>query len=50
MKNLYAEGADLNGIDALGRSAIHVVAYGKDNVEVAKFLIDNNINLDLLDN
>ena len=49
LKKLLAEGADFNQVDYLGRAAIHVICNDKNNFDVAKFVISNNINLDLLD-
>jgi ankyrin repeat protein len=49
LKKLLGEGADFNQVDYLGRAAIHVICNDKNNFDVAKFVISNNINLDLLD-
>jgi len=49
LKKLLAEGADFNQVDYLGRAAIHVICNDKDNYEIAKFVMENHVNLDLLD-
>jgi ankyrin repeat protein len=49
LKRLHKAGANFNSVDQLGRAPIHVLADGKSNVEVVKYIINNNINLDLPD-
>ena len=49
LSKLHSEGADLNRADYLGRAAIHVIASEKNNLEVAKCVVEKNVNLDIVD-
>lgn len=48
MKSLAAEGADFNNVDYRGRGPIHIAAVN-GNVEIAKWLIEQRVNLDFVD-
>ena len=50
MKKLHREGCDLDSIDYLGRGVLHVVAVTEGLDEIARYLCQQNIRLDLLDN
>jgi ankyrin repeat protein len=49
LKKLQREGADFNGVDYLGRAPLHVICNDKGNLEMAKFIVKENVNIDLLD-
>ena len=49
LKKLHREGCDLDSIDYLGRGILHVVAATHNREEIASYLVQQNINLDLLD-
>ena len=50
LKKLDKEGADLNAIDYLGRGVLHVVANCQGKEDIVKYLVKQQVNLDLLDN
>ena len=50
LKRLHKEGCDLDSIDYLGRGILHVVASTCGRTEIARYLCEQRINLDLLDN
>lgn len=50
LRKLQKEGADFNSVDYLGRAALHVICNDKNNLEIAKFIVnEGSVNLDLLD-
>ena len=49
VKRLLGDGADVNGIDKLGRSALHYAAL-KGNEALVNLLLENNANLSIQDN
>ena len=49
LQSLHREGCDLDSIDYLGRGILHVVAMTPNREEIASYLINQSINLDLLD-
>lgn len=53
LQKLHLEGADLDAIDYLGRSVLHVVSNTHETpemIEIMRYLVKNKINIDLLDN
>ena len=50
LKKLHKEGCDLDSIDYLGRGILHVVASTLGREDIARYLVSQRINLDLLDN
>lgn len=50
MKKLAQGGCDLNSIDYLGRGVLHVVASNLGSQDIARYLVTQNMNLDMLDN
>jgi ankyrin repeat protein len=46
---LREEGADLNAVDYLGRSPLHVVA-STGSIKIASYLLSQDVELDMVDN
>ena len=49
MKKLSEEGADFNSVDYRGRAPIHIASIS-GNLEAVRYLLDQSVNLDMIDN
>ena len=48
-KKLSEEGADFNSVDYRGRAPIHIASIS-GNLEAVRYLLDQSVNLDMIDN
>lgn len=49
LKRLHKDGADLNSVDNIGLAPLHVVCCTNGNMQIAEYLVEQEINIDSLD-